>query len=321
MRKSLIALTVALLLLTTLSASAKSLAPGPFSTTGYTLLPPESGDLPGDYTKFHLRAQGGPDYDDDTLCQTLAPYYDLNSAESCEDLCASVGGTCGAHGYFEGSFTFDEWGILDQTLAGANEGLLTVSTGGGSADMRFGGSATDTVVGSFQILGGSGDYKKLAGVGTYSGYPGLVFKVDYTPCGGGDQPKCPTPFCAAHGETLGLKDGKATWDLVNDGKQPVVLERLLLFWPEANGLLTRVSLDGKMLAAGSWPVNPDDPTTAGWVRLDLGSAPPGHRRIPGGQRSTLTLQFVGPGFSTLPADYTFQAEFAEGCSAIHVAFP
>jgi len=138
--------------------------------------------------------------------------------------------------------------------------------------------------------------------------------VDYTPCGGEGQLACPTPFCAAHGETLKLKNAKATWELVNGGGQPVVLQSLLLYWPEANGALTSVSLGGKTLKKGSWP--------APSILLDdLSSAPERDREIRGGKKSTLTLEFERKGISDQPADYTFQAGFAEGCSAIHVAFP
>jgi hypothetical protein len=305
MKKSWIAFTVALFLLTTLPAGASAPAPGPFSTTGYTT------DLryellsPG-YAKFQIHAQGGPAYPDD-FCLDV---YDA----PCEALCASVGETCGAHGYFEGSFAFDEWGIGDpQTLAGANQGLLTVSTGGGSADMHFGGTAGGgAVVGGFQILGGSGEYKKLAGGGSYAGNAGPVFRVAYTPCGGG-QEGCATSSCAVRGGTLKLKNAKATWDLVNDGAQPVVLQNLLLFWPEANGALTSVRLGGKQLATGSWP--------APWILLDLSNAPAQDREIRGGKKSTLTLEFERKGISEQPADYTFEAGFGEGCSAIQVAFP
>jgi hypothetical protein len=319
MPKSVIALTVALLLLTTLSAGAGAPAPGPFSTTGYTtnlvaieqypyLLPTEYAFLPSGYAKFHIRAQGGPAYSDDSFCQE---FY----GATCNELCALFGEACGAHGYFEGSFAFDEWGILDPlTGDGVNDGLLTVATSGGTDDIRFGGP-TDaaSVGGSFRFLGGSGEYENLTGLGTYAGNAGYVFKVLYTPCGHGGEPPCSRPFCAVHGSTLNLKGAKATWTLVNGGKAPVLLESLLLHWPAENGALSKVRLDQKKLATGQWP--------APWVRLDLTSAPPQDRVIQGASSSTLTLQFEREGISKRPADYTFQAGIAEGCSAIHVAFP
>jgi hypothetical protein len=326
MKKSLIALTVALLLLTTLSAGASAPAPGPFSTTGYTTnlviipgypspLPTEYASLPGGYAKFHIRAQGGPAYADDLLCQTFYP-----PVTKCEELCAPFDETCGAHGDFEGgSFAFDEWAIVDETFAGVNEGLLTVSTGSGSTDMHFGGTAgAGAVGGGFEILGGSGGYKKLAGGGTYAGNAGYVFKVAYIPCGGDGQPACPTSSCTERGGTLKLKNAKATWELVNGGEQPVVLQSLLLFWPEANGALTSVSLGGKTLAEGPFDEESQDDGVR-WVQLNLtGQAQ--DREIRGGKKSTLTLEFERKGIGDQPADYTFQAGFGEGCSAIHVAF-
>jgi hypothetical protein len=342
MRKSLIALTVSLLLLTTLTAGAKTSALGPFSTTGYTTnlvvppgypypVPTEYAFLPNGYAKFHIHAQGGPPSDaDNARCQEL---YGM----SCEDVCQDypiypngpgLGTTCGADGDFsngdqKGSFAFDEWAIVDPDLAATNQGLLTISTGGGSTDMHFGGTATTTVDGSFQVLGGSGDYKKLAGGGTYAGNAGYVFKVVYTPCGGHDQQACVTSLCAAHGERLKLKNAKATWDLTNDGEQPVALQSLLLFWPEANGALTSVRLGGKTLAERPFDEKLQD--SVRWVQLDL-TGPAQDREIRGAKSSTLTLQFENKGISEEPADYTFQAGFssagfAKGCSAIHVAFP
>jgi hypothetical protein len=324
MRKFLIALTLALLLLPTLSAGASIAPPGPFSTTGYTtnlraideypyLVPTEYAPLPGGYVKFHIRARGGPAYDDNPLCKE---FYGVTS---CEELCAPFGEACGAHGYFEGSFAFDEWGIVDPlTGDGANDGLLTIATSGGSTDVRFGGTAdTSTVNGSFRFSGGSGENVNLtgvgAGLGTYAGNAGYAFKVLYTPCGVDGQPRCPKLFCLAHGESLKLKGAKATWALVNDGQKPVLLDSLLLNWPAGQGALSKVWLDGKVLATGSW--------LAPSVLLDLTSAPAQNREIQGAGSSTLSLQFEHGNISEQPADYTFQAEFAEGCSAIHVAFP
>jgi hypothetical protein len=333
MRKYLIALTIAFLLLTTLSASASAPAPGPFSTTGYTTnlvaiegypypLPTEYAFLPNGYVKFHIRAQGGPAYADDSLCQQ---FYGVTS---CEELCTPFGEACGAHGSFEGSFAFDEWGILDSTGAGANDGLLTVTTRGGRTGMRFGGAADATAVsGSFQFLGGPRDMKKASGGGLYAGNSGYAFKVVYTPCGSdgrpggrGEQPTghdgqlaCPAPLCATHRQALKLRDSKATWLVVNDGKEPARLDSLLLYWPEQNGALTSVRLGGKTLATGSWP--------APYVQLDLTGAPSRDRQIRGTKDGIITLQFESKRISEKPADYTLQAGFANGCSAIHVAFP
>jgi len=322
MKKSLIALTVALLVLTVLPAGASARAPGPFRTTGYTTnlvvideypypVPADYESLPDGYAKFHIQARGGPDYEDGDC----SIYGDLYGVTSCAELCPLLfDEACGAHGYFEGSFEFDEWGLFDQdTGAGANHGLLAITTERGTANIRFGGAAYATSVdGSFSFLRGAGDTKKLAG--TYAGNAGYVFQVLYTPCGGKDGPRCLAKLCAVRGEDLTLEDARATWGLANDGKQRVLLERLLLLWPEANGALSSVRLGGKTLATGPWPAED-------WVTLDLRSAADQDREIRGGKGSILTLEFKGKKIGYQPADYTFQADFSGGCSAIHVEFP
>lgn len=319
MKQSIVLALLALLVSVAVAAGA-SAPPTPFSTTGYTtnlapipefpyLIPAEYAFLPSGYAKFHIQARGGPAYDDDALCQALY------GEPSCEALCSSFAQTCGVHGYFEGSFAFDEWGIVDaRTSAGYNDGLLTISTNEGTADTRFGGPADATSVsGSFEFLGGSGSYRKLQGVGAYAGNAGYKFSVDYAPCGQPGQPACPVPSCATRGEELKLLRPKALWTLANYGNEPVHLERLLLHWPEQNGALTGVRLGGKTLAAGSWP--------APWIELNVGSAPASDRELRAGKSAKLTLDFQNMGIGQAPADYTFLAQFTEGCAAIHVAFP
>lgn len=308
--KHSIVLTILALLVSVSVAAAASAPAGPFSTTGYTTNF-EVAVLPSGYAQFRIQARGGPAYNDDALCQTV---YNV----SCEALCLSATGqSCGVNGSFEGSFSFDEVGIGNPvTATGANEGLMTITTDGGAADVYFGGLADDTagsVAGSFQFLGGSGDYRRLRGIGTYQGSAAAVFKVDYEPCGQPGQPTCPATLCAARGEDLMLLRPKAMWTLGNYGQQTVRLESVLLHWPEQNGALTGVRLGGKLLAAGSWD--------APWVELDLSDAPARDREIRGGKSSKLTLDFENMGIGEAPADYTLLARFEEGCSAIHVAFP
>ena len=322
--KHSIALALLALLVSVSLAAGASVPPGPFSTIGYTTnlvtsdqfpfpVPSEFEFLPSGYVKFHIQARGGPAFDDNALCETL---YGV----PCEYLCSSVGGACGVSGSFVGSFSFDEWGVVDQTFAGANDGLLTISTDGGTAQARFGGQANDvSVSGSFQFLGGTGDYRRLQGIGTYAGNAGYAFGVNYVPCGQPGQPPCPATLCGAQGEDLKLLRPKAMWTLGNYGNQTVRLDRLLLHWPEQNGLLTGVRLGGKLLAAGSLGGPPANGYY--WVDLDLSDAPARDREIRGGKSSKLMLDFANMGIGQAPADYTFLAEFAEGCSAIHVAFP
>jgi hypothetical protein len=317
--KQSIGLALLALLVSVTVASGASVSSQPFSTTGYTVnlapiegfpfpLPTKYALLPSGYAKFHIQARGRPAPEDDALCQSLygAP---------CNVLCAAFGAPCGVQGSFNGSFAFDERGVVNpQTGAGANDGLLTLSTSTGTADLRFSGLAGGaSVSGSFEFLGGSGDYRRLGGIGSYAGDAGYLFRVDYTPCGQPGQPVCPDTLCATAGEELKLLRPKAMWTLANYGEQTATLETLLLHWPEQNGALTGARLGGKVLAAGRWD--------APWVELDLSAAPVADRQIRGGKSNKLALDFENMGIGQAPADYTFLAKFAEGCPAIHVAFP
>jgi len=318
--KHSITLALLALLVSAAVASGASGPPGSFSTTGYTtnllpitefpfLIPSQYAFLPSGYAKFHIQARGGPLYDDDALCQSLY------SAPACDALCQPFGSTCGANGSFEGSFSFDELGIVDPSTGnGANDGRLTITTADGTADVRFGGPAGATSVsGAFEFLGGTSAYRTLNGIGSYAGNAGYVFRVDYAPCGQPGQPACPSALCATRGEELKLLRPKGVWTLANSGEQSVRLERLLLHWPEQNGALTSVRLGGRVLAAGRWD--------APWVELNLGPVPAADREIRSGKNSKLMLDFANMGIGQMPADYTFLAEFSPGCSAIHVAFP
>lgn len=316
--KHSIVLTLLALLVSVTVVAAASASPGPFFTTGYTT-DFAVAVLPSGYAQFRLQARGGPAYEaeDALLCQSFG-------APSCDALCLfTTGQSCGLSGSFEGSFSFDEVGVGDlQTSTGANEGMMTITTGSGAAEVYFGGLADDTVgsvAGSFQFLGGSGDFRRLRGIGTYQGDAAPVFKVDYEPCGQPGQPTCPATLCAARGEDLKLLRPKAMWTLGNYGQQSMHLESLLLHWPEQNGALTGVRLGGKLLAAGSLGSGPTDGYH--WVDLDVSNAPARDREIRGGKDSKLMLDFANMGIGQEPAGYTFLARFEEGCSAIHVAFP
>jgi len=152
MKKLLILLCVLAMLLSLPGvASASPPEPGQFTITGYTT----SYDwepLPSGLTKFHLTAAGL------------------------------------VTGYFAGTFTFEEWGIVDLNPItgegsgrGTNHGLMTVTTDAGEVFTRFGGQTdSQTVWGNFTVLHGTGDHKDLHGQGTYTGNAGLVFLVVFT---------------------------------------------------------------------------------------------------------------------------------------------
>jgi hypothetical protein len=269
-------------------ASAAHPKPGPFSTTGYTTnlvfnpdlgipAPSEFELLPNGYFKFHISAQGEVD------------------------------------GYFnQGSFAFDEWGVADASYAGANHGLMTITTDTGQADVRFGGIANYFgVTGSYAFLDGTGAYKDIKGQGAYTGDAGYVFSVDYTPCGGKDAPACPTPRCAVFGDDLKLKKDKAEWKITNNGEDAITISKVTVVWPE--GPLAKVKLGEKTIYAGALSA-PSAQIATGWTGKDR------DRRIAAGKTAELRLEFDAHDISSNPWDYTILVEFAEGCAVSFVAF-
>jgi hypothetical protein len=306
MKHAVVLALLALLVSVTAVADA-SASPGPFSTTGYTTAF-EFSALPSGYLQFHIQARGGPAYGDDALCQSMygAP---------CNRLCAAYGETCGVHGAFEGSFSFDEVGMGEAaSLEGVNAGLLTLLTDRGAARLHFGGlAASSGVSGNFAFLGGTGDFQRLAGVGAYAGNIGAIFRVDYQPCGQPGQAACSRAQCVARGAALRLLRSQAIWTLANEGGQAARLESLLLHWPPQNGALTAIYLGDRLLVSGYWP--------ASWVELDLSALPPASRELRAGRSNALVLEFERRGIDQTPASYSFLARFAPGCSAVHAVFP
>jgi hypothetical protein len=168
-------------------ASASKPKEGTFSIAGYTTFY-EWETLPNGRTKFHLTAQGGGEGpEDDALCMAWYGY-------PCQTLClALLGQPCGVAGYFEGAFTFEEWGIVDLdpetgegSGQGTNHGIMTITTLDGDGEVagevliRFGGRADlQNVWGNFTALRGTDAYEDLHGQGKYFGNAGLVFTVKF----------------------------------------------------------------------------------------------------------------------------------------------
>lgn len=259
-------------------ASAARPEPGPFTTAGYTT-GAESAPLPNGFLKFHLTNQG-----------TVS-------------------------GYFNGTFAFDEWGLVDlATYVGSNRGLMTVTTPSGAADLSFSGTFDyQSVAGSFAFLNGTDAYKGIKGGGTKTGSSGYVFTVDYTPCGGKDQPACPVNRCAVFGDDLKLKKDKAQWKISNDGERDITISKIMVFWPTDGPQLSRVKLAGKTIY-GSPATAPAAAITAGW------SGNVQDRQINAGKSRDLWLEFAD-NISQQPWDYSILVEFAEGCAVPFVAFP
>ncbi len=297
----------------------------PFSTTGYTtnlvpappipgfppLIPSEFEFLPSGHIKFHIEAQGGPDVDDDALCTALygAP---------CQAVCLGfTGQACGAAGYFDGSFTFEEWGLVDQTFAGVNYGEITMLTADGQAKVEFSGQAgTDGIVtGSFKADDGTGAYDDLEGEGTYIGNAGYIFTVDYAPCGGPGLPACPVNRCAVFGDDLELKKKRAEWEIENEGEQTITLSQITINWPASNGPITKVKFNGKTI--NNSILMPPFAT----IDLSNWSGKLKHIQIKPGKEKKLRFEFLVKPISQAPSDYTIEVKFAEGCAAAFVAFP
>ena len=130
-------------------------APRTLRTVGYTTAC-EYEALSAGYTKFSITAEGDG--------QTATGDY----------------GISGVTGDLEGSFRFEECGLVDfdsQTGQGSGEGvnagiMTIVSNKDGEVILAFRGRSTfETVSGRFDVLRGAGGYVGLRGWGTYEGVP------------------------------------------------------------------------------------------------------------------------------------------------------
>jgi len=315
------AILIVLLAFTSIASAARP-EPGAFTVTGYAsnlvpsglpppynFLPTEFQPLPGGYLKMHLRNQGGPGVDDDTYCMNTygAP---------CQAICMYVlGQPCGVTGGLTGDFVFDEWIFMNATMtSGANHGVMTITTADGDAKLRFSGAFGPTsLYASYQFLKGTVTYKSLKGEGTKAGSPGALFSVAYNPCGGKDQPACPTDRCAVFGDDLKVKKDKTEWKISNDGEQALTINKVLAFWPAGGPQLEKVKLDGKTIY--------ETPVAAPMAQIAAGwSGDAQDRQIGAGKDRQLRLEFGGD-ISAQPADYTILVEFESGCAVPFVAFP
>jgi len=281
---------------------------GPFTTTGYnTILPHDWELLPSGRAKFHLTAQGG------------------------------------VTEYFEGTFTFEEWGIVDLGGRGTNHGIMTITTDDGEAVIRFGGQASlatdpSRVGGSFTVLDGNGVYKGLKGQGTFDGDAELTFTVDYTPlrhtvrttssfrftvdytpCAKKDGTPCPA--CAASGGDLKLNKKEAKWKLTNNGDDTITISSITVWWPGSSGQLKKVKLGGETIYDQALCSTSLGFPSSCWATINSGwEGKNKDRQIKEGKTRELQFEFQH-NVSTDASDYTILVEFAEGCAATAVAFP
>jgi len=188
MKKLVLLLSVFLLLIfATGAVSASDPAPGTFTITGYTTdYSFRTG--PNGRTWFHLTARGGGD---DSTYDQICQAYSGGAVTTCAGFCElPAGKACGVEGYFDGEFTFEEWGVVDLDPVtgtgsgkGTNTGIVTITTADGQERVRFVG-VTDSVSvgGKFTLEPGEGTrcYAGLQGSGNYRGNAGLAFTVTFT---------------------------------------------------------------------------------------------------------------------------------------------
>lgn len=220
-------------------------------------------------------------------------------------------------------FTMEEWGVADLWIpdgpAGANFGNVKTGTDDDKLLLRFSGNANlaSGVSGSFLAFDKTDGYRDLAGVGTYLGNVEDPFTVTFTPCGGGGSPACDPNRCAVFGASLEARYGRAVWQIKNEGTKALTMSSLFVSWPESNGKLLKVKLDGNIVfdsstAAPPWlQIGADGP---GWVGLER------DRKIGAGKTGELKFIFENEGDNPSPKDYAVLVNFASGCAVSWAAF-
>ena len=179
---AMLALVVVMLVTLTGVASAADPVDGTFTIRGYTT-EYTFHKLPNGLTSYHLLASSGSPADE-AACKAL---YGMRCQKTCPKFLSAA---CGVTGYFNGQFTYEEWGTVDLdpvtgegSGVGKNFGVLTVNASDGKVIMELTGK-TDRqgVTGKFvlQQQNGTGDQRGLEGAGDYIGSAGLVFAVTFT---------------------------------------------------------------------------------------------------------------------------------------------
>ncbi len=182
--KHLAILVLVVVMLVTLTGAASAGQPpnATFTIRGYTT-DYSFRMLSNGLTSYHLLASGGRSRADRPTCLAL---YGRSCQATCQTLLSAP---CGVSGYFDGEFTYEEWGTVDfdpitgvGSGQGVNRSVLTVDTAEGQVTMDLSGStALEGVSGRFDLRqhAGSGAYQGLKGRGDYSGSAGMVFAVTF----------------------------------------------------------------------------------------------------------------------------------------------
>ena len=117
---------------------------------------------------------------------------------------------------------------------------------------------------------------------------------------------CPLDACDASADTtLQFKDKEVKWKVTNNGDMPLVIKRITITWPTANGLLDEVRRDADVVHKGNFNA-PSAVITSGW---DGGAS---KRTVDVGQ--TDELKFIFKNKAATNADYTITLDFDQGCS-------
>jgi hypothetical protein len=181
---AMLALVVVMLVTLAGVASAAKPVDGTFTIRGYTTNYTFH-KLPNGLTSYHLLAKSSGSPADEAACQDL---YGMRCQDTCPKLLSAA---CGVTGYFNGQFTYEEWGTVDYDPGtekgsgeGKNFGALTVNASDGKVVMAelIGKTDLQSVTGKFvlQQKNGTGAQRGLKGAGDYTGSGGLVFAVTFT---------------------------------------------------------------------------------------------------------------------------------------------
>ena len=116
---------------------------------------------------------------------------------------------------------------------------------------------------------------------------------------------CPLDACdAAADTTLQFKDKEVKWKVTNNGDMPLVIKRITITWPAANGVLDEVKRDGDVIHKGNFNA-PSAVITSGW------DGDPGKRTVEPGQTDELKFKFKN---NAANGDYVITLDFDQGCS-------